>query len=164
MLQQLQESELKQQAEKQGVPVEVLKRQQELENRIKQQEEQFQQLQYQAWQRRIDSEKSALKADFPMLSDEDFQKSIEHMLTVVRNPDVSLEESVYAVHGKKIAQALKEQAEQDALAKISGRIKSPLAPQGGKSNPTVSLTAEEKYVARQMGISETDYLKYKTNN
>lgn len=163
-LQQLEEAEMQSQAEKEGVPVEVLKRQRELEQRIEQQELEFKRIQFESWQRRVDSEKEAVKKDMAFLSDEDIDQAVVYMLDKVKNPDLPLEEAVYAVHGKKIAQSLRDQAKQDALAEISGRTKSPLAPQGGKPNPTNSLTTEEKYVARQMGISEKDYLKYKTQS
>jgi hypothetical protein len=164
MLNELRESALAEQAEKQGVPIEVLKRQQESERQQQELRQEIDRMKFESWKNRVDREKQSIKNEFPMLSDDDLQKSVEHMLTVIRNPEIPLEEAVYAVHGRKIAQALKEQAEQDALAKISGRTPSPLKPQGGKPNPTTTLTAEEKYVAKQMGILEKDYLKYKRSN
>jgi hypothetical protein len=161
MLEQLREQELTSQAEKQGVPVEVLKQiEQERKERERIQQE-LNQMQFENWKNRVESEKSRIKGEYPMLTDEDMNASVQYMLETMQNPNASLEDVVYAVHGKKIAQSLRDQAKQEALAEISGRAKSPLAPQGGKPNPTVQLTAEEKYVAKQMGVSEKDYLKYK---
>lgn len=162
MLNQLKENALAEQAQKQGVPIEYLRRQQELEDRIRQQELQFQEVQFERWKTRVDGEMKTVKTDYPMLDDNDLKQAVDYMFQV-GNTDLPLDQAVFAVHGKKIATALKEQAEQDALATVSGRKPSPLKPQGGKPNPTVQLSADEKYVAKMMGITEKEYLKYKTN-
>lgn len=163
MQQQLQENQLREQAQREGVPVEYLKRQQAMEQQMLEQQRQFQMLQYKAWENRITAEKQQIKQAYPYLEDTDIEQAVNHLFDI-RNTELPLEQAVFAVHGKKIADAIKEQARQDALAEISGRTKSPIIPQGGKPNPTATLTAEEKYVAKMMGVSEKDYLKYKNQS
>jgi phage I-like protein len=162
MLQQVQQAALQREAEKSGVSVEYLQRQKEQDAKIQQLEQQLYQSQFDSWQRRVDSEASTIQKDFPMLSQEDIDAAKVHLLQVLQNPDAPLEDAVYALHGKKIIQASRDLAKQEALAEISGRKASPVTPgTGSKSSTADGLTAEERAMARNMGISEADYLKYK---
>jgi hypothetical protein len=160
MLQQLEDEQLKQEAKTQNVPVEFLRQRQEDLKRVESVQAELNQLRFESWKSRVDREAEAAKQSLPLLTDDDIQQSIQFMLRT--NPDVPLEEAIYAVHGRKIADSIREQAKQEALAELSGRTSnSPLPMKGGKSDPAVQLSADEKYVAKQMGISEKDYLKYK---
>jgi hypothetical protein len=73
---------------------------------------------------------------------------------------MNFKQAAMAVHGDKLVEYQISQARNEILAEKSGR-KSPITPQGGKSPSTPTLSDEEKQVARLMGVSEEDYLKYK---
>lgn len=163
-LKQIQQAALQRQAEAQGVPVEVLQRIQEAENRAQTVEQQLQQVQFNAWMQRIEAERSSLKAKYGFLEDADLDTAREHMLTVMRNPEIPLEQALMATHGQKIVDHYREQARQEALAEISGRKPSPLSPQGVRQDSpnAVELTDDEKYFARQFGLKESDYATNKT--
>lgn len=158
---ELQQAALQKQAQEQGVPVEVLKQIQDTTSRSAQLEQQLNQMRFDSWKNRVDSEATTLQSKYPMLSQDDMNQSQEYLLDTLRNPDFPLERAVFALHGEKIATGLREIAKQEALAEISGRGKSPLPPQGGKPSPTDTLTEQERYAAQAMGVSEEDYLKYK---
>jgi pyruvate/2-oxoglutarate dehydrogenase complex dihydrolipoamide acyltransferase (E2) component len=160
MLEQVREQNLKKKAEKDGVTVEYLKQQQAQNDRIGELEGQIAQQQYTAWQSRINAEAERLKGEFKMLSDQEINEARTHMLQVLKNPDVPLEQVVWSLHGKKILDGTKESLKQETLAEMSGR-KGMVPPKGSKAQPTPTLTSEEQYVAKQMGLSDADYLKYK---
>lgn len=163
-LAQIKQAALQRQAEAQGVPVEVLQRIQDAETRAQTVEQQLQQVQFQSWMNRIDAEKASLKSKYGFLEDADLDAARDHMLTVMRNPEVPLEQALMAVHGQKIVDHYREQARQDALAELSGRKPSPLPPQGGKpeASNSVELTDDEKFFARLAGIKLEDYAANKT--
>ena len=161
LLQQIRNQKLADESKKTGVPVEHLKRQQEQEDRTKQLETKLAEMEFKGWSNRMDTEGEKIKAEYPMLTDTEITQARLHMLQGLQRTDMALEEVVFALHGKKIASSLKELAKQEALAEVSGRTKGPLPPSGGKPSTTPNLTDEEKYVAKLMGMSEADYLKYK---
>lgn len=161
MLEQVQDSLLEKQAKESGVTVEYLKKQQDSESRIAGLQDQINQFQFQSWQTRMDVEASQLKTAYPMLTDEDVTAARTHMLQTLQRVDLPLEEVAFALHGKKIIQAQKEIQRNELLAEMSGRKNSPLPPKAGKTAPATTLTAEEQYAAKMMGVSEADYLKYK---
>lgn len=165
LLKQVQEEQLKRQAKEQNVPVEVLRAQQEQAQLIQQLQQQLLQQQFEAWRIRVDNEMAQLKEQYKMLSEEDFLQARQYMLEVLKNPDVPLEQVVFALHGKKIADHLKESVKQEAIAEVSGRKKKNLIPPSAskaKTTPYDELTPEEIYVAKQMGLTPEEYLKYKT--
>ena len=98
-----------------------------------------------------------------MLSQSDIDEAVSYILHEAQNVDIPLEKAVYAVHGEKIINALAEGKAQDKLAQESGRKKkTPLPIKGGKTSAkTATVTDEERYIAKQMGMSVDDYLKYK---
>lgn len=119
--------------------------------------------QFQLWNHRVDAEAVPLKQALSMLNDDDFTVAKEYMLTVMRNPDASLESAVYAVHGAKITQSIREIAKNDALAEVSGRTANSLPPTGGKPPVATTLTDDEKYAAKHIfKMSEEEYAKYKS--
>lgn len=162
ILQQMKEEALKQRAEKTGVPIEYLKEQQVQSDKVTALEQELNNLRFQGWQNQIKADTENLKGQYPMLTQEDFDKATDYILNVAKNVNLPLEDAVYAVHGRKIIENLSNAKVQEDLAKQSGRSKkTPPSPNNGKPSKVVSLTAEERYVAKQMGISEEDYLKYK---
>lgn len=160
---QIRQAALQRQAEAQGVPVEVLQRIQDAETQTQTLQQQLQQVQFNSWMQRIETEKASLKSKYSFLEDADLDSARDHMLTVMKNPEVPLEQALMAVHGQKIVDHYREQARQEALAEISGRKPSPLPPQGGKpETPTaIELTDEEKAMARAFGMKESDYAAFK---
>lgn len=162
LFEQLQEAQLQKEAQERNVPVELLKERQEFMNKTQQLEQELNKMRFENWRNRIEGEKSTLAKEYPMLNADDMDQAVQFMLGTLRNPEVPLSQAVMAIHGSKIVQSLQEAAKNEALAEISGRAKSPLPPQGGKPAPTVNLTEEEKFVAQLMGVTEEDYLKYKS--
>lgn len=161
MLAQLREQRLQQEAERQQVPVEVLREQERLRTENQQTQQQLVRMQFDMWNQRTDQEGQAIIKQYPGLTQADIAQAKSYMLDVLRNPNVPLQQAVMALHGDKIMKSMSNQAENEALAKVSGRKPSPLPPQGGKPSPTTGLTEEERYIAKQLKMSEEDYLKYK---
>lgn len=162
MLQQLEEQRMEQEAKERNIPVELIKEREALRKEQEQMRQQLLQIQFQGWKARIDAEAQTVKQNYPMLSDEEIDIAKQAILTQFRNVDMPLETAVLAVHGQKIIESLREMTRQEALAEITGRSKkSPLPIKGSKPPQTETLTEEEKYVARQMGMTEEEYLKYK---
>ena len=161
LYEQLQEAAIAKQAEQQGIPVEVMKQLSEYEQSQKSLQERLNQMEFMNWKSRVDKEAENLSKRFPMLTQDELDDAKYYLLETLKNPEFPLQQAVFALHGDKITSSLKEAAKQEALAEISGRKKGGLPPQSMKSSDTISLTEEERYVARMMGISEKDYIKYK---
>lgn len=161
MLQQLQESQLEQQAQTQGVPVEFLKQQQEAQNQVKSLEEKVRQMEFDSWMAKQEAEAVKIKADYPFLTDQDINEARHFMLNDLQTTSMPLSQAVVAKHQDKIMSHLKEQAKQEALAEISGRKSNGLTPNVSQSSPESQLTQEERHMAKMLGVSEADYLKYK---
>jgi hypothetical protein len=160
----LYEAKLAREAKEKNVPVEYLREREELRKQQETLQEQMQQLMFQQWQSRVESEKSQLKQRFAMLSDSDLDDAASYMLETMGRTDLPLEQAAFALHGAKILGGLKEVAKNEALAEVSGRKKSPLPVKGGKSSDAVTLSDEEKYVAKKLGMSEKEYYKWKEGN
>lgn len=163
LLTKVQEAVLQRQAQQMGVPIEVLKQIEE-ERRARQElEQRLVQTEFQSWYSQKQAEMAQLKSKFSgVLTDEDLQSALVYQLETLKNPNLPLEQVVYAVHGGKIAEHLRKIAKQEALAEISGRKQGPLPPQSAKSAPAdCGLTEEEKYVARKLGLTEAEYAKFK---
>jgi hypothetical protein len=160
---EMQEEELKREAEATKIPIERLRQERETADKVNQLEAQLNDLRYQAWQTQINSDKQALQTKYPMLTGEDIDNAVDYILTTLQNVEVPLEQAVYSLHGQKIIEALADQKVQENLAKESGRKKkTPLAPNTTKkSQKLTTLSADEKYAAKVFGMSEEEYEKYK---
>jgi hypothetical protein len=161
LYEQLQEAAIAKQAEAQGVPVEVMRQLTEYEQSQKQLQERLNQMEFLNWKSRVDKESELLNQQFPMLTKDELDDAKYYLLETLQNPEFPLQQAVFALHGDKITTSLKESAKQDALAEISGRKKGGLPPQSMKTSDTATLSDEERYVAKMMGLSEADYIKYK---
>lgn len=119
--------------------------------------------QFQQWQTRIENETAQVKAEYPFLTEDDILASMDFMINVAKNPNLSVQQVVNAVHGQKIIDAKLEQLRTEELAKISGRIKGAApAPQSNRApDAGDDLTADEKFMAKMMKISEDEYKKWK---
>jgi hypothetical protein len=158
MLKQIQLGQLQEQNP--DVPVEQLQQQMEKDQQTTQMQEQLAEAQFKLWQLEVKQEASQLQKQFPVLTDDDLQATMDYMLGTLGTTNIPLKQAVMAVHGEKILEYQTTQARNEILAEKSGR-KSSIAPQGVKSSPAPTLSADEKQIAKLMGISEEDYLKYK---
>jgi hypothetical protein len=158
MLEQIQLGMLQEQNP--DVAPEVIQRQFEQTQKTSQLEQQLAELQTQLWERDIRLQGQELQKEYPILTNDDLAATFDYMRDTLGNTNIPLKQAVMAVHGEKIIEYQTTQARNELLAEKSGR-KSPLTPQGGKAPSTPSLTPEEKQMAKLMGISEEDYLKYK---
>lgn len=163
ILEQMKEAALQKEATEKNVPVELLRDRQAERDRLASVEEELNQLRFNAWENKIETEKSELQTKYSVLDDADFAKATEYLLYDAASVDMTLEQAVYALHGAKIVESLANAKAQDKLAKDGGRKKkTPPSPNNGKAlSTTKGATAEEKYIAKQMGMSVDDYLKYK---
>jgi hypothetical protein len=161
----LYEAKLAKEAKENNVPVEYLREREELRRQQQTLQDQMQQLMFQQWQSRIESEKSQLKQQFSMLTDTELDESAQYMLETLGRTDIPLQQAVFALHGSKILNGLKNTAKNEALAEMSGRKKSPLPTKSGsKSNDVVVLTDEERHIAKRFGLTDKDYAKWKEGN
>jgi hypothetical protein len=161
MLQQLEESQLEQQAQQQGVPVEFLKQQQETQRQMETLQNQIKEMEFKNWMATQEAEAVKIKSEYPFLTDQDINDARHFMLNDLQTTNMNLSDAVFAKHQPKIIAHLKEQAKQEALAEISGRKANGTAPNVSQSSPESQLTLEERAMAKNLGISEEEYLKYK---
>lgn len=161
MLQQLQESQLEQQAQTQGVPVEFLRQQQETQRQMETLQNQLKQMEFETWMAKQEAEAVQIKSDYPFLTEAEINEARHFMLNDLKTTAMPLSQAVFAKHQAKITSHLKEQAKQEALAEISGRKSNGTAPNVSQSSPESQLSQEERAMAKALGISEKDYLKYK---
>lgn len=162
IMEQIQEEALKQEAAQRKVPVEELREKRAEKERADRLEQEIMELKFQGWQRQMDIDGAKLMREYKMLTQEDMDAAQNYILNVARNVEIPLEDAVFAVHGKKIAQALAKGQQQEDLANQSGRKKkTPLAPNNSKSKQSASLTTDEQYIARQFGMSDEEYIKFK---
>lgn len=160
ILQEVQLEQLKEQSQQTGIPLEVLQRQSQLEQQTTASNQRLAELEFKLWQSEVRIEAQDVQKDYPMLTAEDMQAAVDYMVDTLGTTNIPLKNVVMAVHGDKIMESLRTQARNEVLAEKSGR-KTPLQPQGGKSPSTPTISEEERYVAKMMGVSEEDYLKYK---
>lgn len=163
LVEQMREAALQKESQEKGIPLEFLKEQQAEKAKVEKLEAELNKIRYEGWQNKIKSESVKLQSDFKMLTEDDITSAVDYILYEAQNVDMSLEEAVYAKHGKKIIDSLVKKETQEKLATESGRKKkTPPAPSNGKAVAAPkSLSKEEQYIARQLGMSEADYLKYK---
>lgn len=158
----LNEARLQQEAQRTGKTVDALKKEQEIVQTTQEVADENVQLKFQMWQQRVNQESISLKEQYPGLSDDDIQEATNFMLKEAKNPEMPLKRAILAVAGDKLFDTVKEATKNEVLAEQAGRKSSPLAPQGGKSNTqTPTLSEDERYVMKLMGIGEKDWLKYK---
>jgi hypothetical protein len=160
ILQEVQLEQLKEQSQQTGIPLEVLQRQSQLEQQTTASNQRLAELEFKLWQSEVRLEAQDVQKDYPMLTADDMQEAVTYMVDTLGTTNIPLKNVVMAVHGDKIMESLRTQARNEVLAEKSGR-KTPLQPQGGKSPSTPTISEEERYVAKMMGVSEEDYLKYK---
>jgi hypothetical protein len=165
---QLQQARIAKMAEQQGISVDAV---QQIENekaavaRAQEQaalaQHEVTKMQFEKWTARVELEGQQLRKQYPVLTENDIFEATNYMLNTLKNADLPLEQVVHAVHGAKLTEAIKQQAKTEALAEISGRKQTPIPPQGGKPTAAETLTDAEKYVAKQMGLSEEEYIKWR---
>jgi rRNA-processing protein FCF1 len=159
---QIEDARLKQEADKQGIPIEVAKSLEQYKNELGSYQQKLQQLEFQSWASRVDAQEAQLKQNYPMLTDDDLHSSKVYLLETIRNPDMPLEQAVFALHGAKITNTFKDNIRNEVLAEMAGRKKGSLPPQSNsKASPPKTLSQDEILAARALGISQEDYLQYK---
>ena len=163
IVEQMREAKLQKEAQEMKIPVEILKERQADREQLQKVQDELNQIRFEGWKSKIEADGKQLQTKFKMLSQEDIDEAVSYILHEAQNVDIPLEKAVYAVHGEKIINALANGKAQDKLAEESGRKKkTPLPIKGGKtSTKTTTVTDEERYIAKQMGMSVDDYLKYK---
>jgi len=161
----LYEAKLEKEAQAKNVPVEYLREREELRKQQQTLQDQLHTLMFTQWQARVEQEKSSLKAQFGMLSDDDLNSAAYYMLNELKRTDLPLENAVFALHGAKILGGLKNTAKNEALAEVSGRKKAPLPTKNGsKPVESVLLSDEERYIAKKFGLTDKEYSKWKEGN
>lgn len=162
MMAELEEANIQRQAVQQGVPLELYRRTYQAEQAAKATQQRLQQLEFDSWNSRVDQDRVKLQADLPMLDQNDFDQAKAYILQTLKNTSVPLEQAVYALHGKKIADGLKDHARTETLAEVSGRKKSSGIPLSTKpAKQSKGLTDAERAAARALGMSAADYQKYR---
>lgn len=158
----LYEAKLEREAQAKNVPVEYIREREELRKQQEAMQNQLHTLMFTQWQSRVEQEKAQLKQQFNMLSDSDLDSAAYYMLNDLKRTDLPLENAVFALHGGKILGELRNTAKNEALAEVSGRKKSPLSVKSGsKQTEVVSLSDEERYVAKKLGLTDKEYSRWK---
>jgi hypothetical protein len=160
---EMREAQLQKEAQDAKIPVDILRKQRDSDDRANNLEQEIAMLKFQNWQTNIKADGQRLMSEYKMLTQEDMDKAQDYILTVAKNVEMPLEDAVYALHGKKIVESLAKGKVQDELATQSGRKKkTPLAPNNGKPpKASASLSADEKAIAKAFGMSNDEYQKYK---
>lgn len=163
IMDEMRESALQKEAQEAKIPVEVLRKQREAEQKAVELERQINQIRFEQWNSKIKADGETLQKEFAFLTQEDLDSAKAYILNTAKNVEMPLEDAVYAIHGKKIIQNLAKGKVQEDLATQSGRKrKIPLAPNGGKAPKSpVALTADEKAIAKAFGMTEEEYHKFK---
>jgi len=162
LLEKVKEEQIRKQAKEQNVPVEFLREQMRIKEENMRTHQELLELKVKLWKSEMDRQSADIKKQYPVLSDEDIQQARLYILETLKNPDIPLEQAVFALHGKKIAESIKNLSKQDALAEVSGRKRNSVVnTPTGKSSKAVVLTDEERYFAKQFGMTEEEYAKYK---
>ena len=162
LIEQMAEAALQKEATAKNLPVELLRERSQERAQLNSVQEELNALRYENWQTKIKAEGETLKSSYAMLTQEDMDAAVDYILHEAKNVNMLLKQAVYALHGEKIIDGLANSKSQEKLAAESGRKRStPVAPKNGKAPSVSTLSADEKYVAKQMGLSESEYLKYK---
>lgn len=161
MLAKAQELQIHNEAKKRNVSVEQVRQERAAAQENQSLRNELNQVKAQLWASRIRSERSEIKQEMPYLTDQEVDEAVKYMLETLKNPDLPLKQAVHSLYGTKITEKIRESIRQEVLAEMSGRTASPIPPKTGKSNRASGLTNEEKQMARNLGISEAEYLKYK---
>lgn len=158
---QIEDARVTQQAEEQGIPIEVARSLEQYRSELGTYQEKLKQLEFQSWSSKVDSQANELKKQFPMLTDDDIYDSKVYLLETIRNPNMPLEQAVFALHGAKITNSYRSNVRNEVLAEVSGRKKGALPPQTRKASTAQSLSQDEVLAAKALGVSIDDYLKFK---
>jgi hypothetical protein len=161
LYQKIEEGRVARQAEEQGIPLEVARSLEQYKNELGTYQQKLQQLEFQSWSSQIDSQANEIKKQFPMLTDDDLHDSKVYLLQTIRNPNMPLEQAVFALHGAKITNSYRSNVRNEVLAEVSGRKKGALPPQTRKASTAQSLSQDEVLAAKALGVSIDDYLKFK---
>jgi hypothetical protein len=158
---ELEQRALAMEAQRRNVPIEVLQQMNQQQEQITQLQTDNQQKEFKDWQNRIEKESTDLKTLYPFLTDEDMTNATVHLVNNMRNVELPLSQAVWALHGDKMATAMKQQAEQEALAKISGRkADGQVPPSGTGTNPdTPQISDTELALAKRFGMTADEYIK-----
>jgi hypothetical protein len=161
LYQKIEEGRVARQAEEQGIPLEVARSLEQYKNELGTYQQKLQQLEFQSWSSQVDAQANEIKKQFPMLTDDDLHDSKVYLLQTIRNPNMPLEQAVFALHGAKITNAYRSNVRNEVLAEVSGRKKGALPPQTRKASTAQSLTQDEALAAKALGVSIDDDLKFK---
>ncbi len=161
LYQKIEEARVAKQAEEQGIPIEVAKSLEQYKNELGTYQQKLQQLEFESWSSRVDTQANEIKKQFPMLTDDDLYDSKVYLLQTIRNPNMPLEQAVFALHGAKITNSYRSNVRNEVLAEVSGRKKGALPPQTRKASTAQSLSQDEVLAAKALGVSIDDYLKFK---
>lgn len=162
LIQRIQMANIQKEAQERGVTPEFIERERQRDMQVQQLQNQLMELNFQAFEGRIQNEMQSLQQTYPMLTQQDLLEAKRYMLNDLQNTEMPLEDAVLAKFGRKIIEGQRSAARNEALAQASGRTaSSTLPPSTGKSTETPILTEAEKAAARVLGVSEKDYLKYK---
>lgn len=157
----IEDARVAKQAEEQGIPVEVARSLEQQKYELDTYKQKLQQLEFESWSSKVDAQANQMKKDFPMLTDEDMYDAKVYLLQTIRNPNMPLDQAVFALHGAKITNAYKSNVRNEVLAEVSGRKKGALPPSTRKASTARSLTSDEISAAKALGISIDDYLQFK---
>lgn len=157
----IEDARVAKQAEEQGIPVEVARSLEQQKYELDTYKQKLQQLEFESWSSKVDAQANQMKKDFPMLTDEDMYDAKVYLLQTIRNPNMPLDQAVFALHGAKITNAYRSNVRNEVLAEVSGRKKGALPPSTRKASTAQSLTPDEISAAKALGISIDDYLQFK---
>jgi hypothetical protein len=166
ILHRLQEAQLEQEAQQLGITPQQLRYQKQQEAYLRQQQQiiaqQQQFVQMQSLLNRLQAEGAEVRQKYPTITPDDLTEAVIFMYEH-NAMHLPLEHAVRAKFADKLFAADREAAKQEALAKVSGRINNGIkAPQGKAPSSAVTLTPEERYFARKFGMTDEEYVRYKT--
>lgn len=162
IMEDIKQEQMKQEAKATGRTLDDVKRERAQTDRVQTLEQEIAMLKYQGWENQMKVDGANIMKEYPMLTQEDIDSARNYILNTAKNVELPLQDAVFAVHGKKIVDAMAKGKVQDELANASGRKKkTPLSPNNGKGKKVVTLSAEEQAMARAFGMSDEEYNKYK---
>lgn len=162
VLAQLEKAQIAREAQQQGVPVHVMERIQQQERQAQYLQDQIQRMEFERWYSEREYEAQEILERYNgVLTQEDVNDTLSFMLNQLGTTTLGLDQAVRLLHGDKLESHLKRVAKQEALAEFSGRKNAPLPSHGVKTAHVDGLTDEERYIAKQLGMSEKQYAQYK---